>query len=255
MSPNTDHSPKSATIDPAEARQFADVAAHWWDPKGPFRPLHKLNPARLDFIRKAITDHKKCDAGSLRPFQGQQMVDLGCGGGLICEPLARLGADVTGLDVSDETIAIAQSHARSMGLPISYLKASAEDLADEGKRYDVVLALEVIEHVADPKLFLKAVRQLVKADGLVIFSTLNRTARSFAVGIVAAEYLLGWVPRGTHDWKKFVTPAEMTALLGEQGFDVGAIAGLSYDLLGDRWHPSHDCGVNYIGWAKPLKTG
>ncbi|GER01051.1 ubiquinone biosynthesis O-methyltransferase [Iodidimonas gelatinilytica] len=243
---------KSATIDADEAYRFAQTAEHWWDANGPFRPLHKLNPARLDFIRTAIMRHKKTDGASLRPFKDLNMVDLGCGGGLICEPLSRLGGNLTGLDVSDETVSIAREHAKAMGLPIQYRQATAEQLAEEGNQFDVVLALEVIEHVADPALFLAAARRLVKDDGLLIFSTLNRTAKSFALGIMAAEYVLGWVPRGTHDWKKFVTPIEFTQALESAGFHVGKISGLSYDVLGDCWHSSHDTSVNYIGAATPV---
>lgn len=246
-------SPKSltATIDPEDAARFAAIADEWWDPDGPFRPLHKLNPARLSYIRDTIGRHKKCDAASLRPFKGVTVLDLGCGGGLIAEPLSRLGASVTGIDVSDETIAVASAHAKAMGLDITYLRATAEDMAAKGETFDVVTGLEVIEHVADPALFLSACRTLVKDDGLFLFSTLNRTVRSFIMGIVAAEYILGWVPRGTHDWKQFVTPDAFTDLLEKSGFKVEGIRGLSYVAGTDSWRVSHDTGVNYIGHAIP----
>ncbi len=251
MSPNR----RTATIDPKDAARFAAIADEWWDPNGPFRPLHKLNPARLSYIRTAIGRHKNCDAAALRPFKGMTVLDLGCGGGLVAEPLCRLGADVTGIDVSDETIAVASAHAEAMGLDITYLRATAEEMADKGNRFDVVTGLEVIEHVADPALFLSACRRLVRDDGLFVFSTLNRTARSFIMGIVAAEYILGWVPRGTHDWTQFITPDAFTGLLEQSGFKVKDISGLSYVAGTDSWRISHDTGINYIGCAIPHEPG
>lgn len=240
---------KASSIDPDEARRFADTAAEWWDADGPFRPLHKLNPARLDYIRHAIIGHFGRDGAPLKPLAGLRVVDLGSGGGLVTEPLARMGAGVTGIDVSDETIAVSSAHAGMVGLDIAYRNSTAEALAEEGRTYDIVLGLEVIEHVADPALFVKSARALMAEDGLFIFSTLNRSIRAFALGIVAAEYLLGWAPRGTHDWRKFMKPEEFRALLEDAGFHVRTMKGLSYDALEDAWRQSGDLSVNYIGHA------
>lgn len=239
----------ATSLDPAEAARFAAVAADWWDADGPFRPLHKLNPARLDYIRAETVRHFGRDPKSLKPLSGLSALDLGAGGGLVAEPLARMGARVLGIDVSDETTAIASAHARSVGLDIRYRNATAEALADEGVRFDILLGLEVVEHVACPALFLASARRLLAPGGLFFFSTLNRTARSFALGIVAAEYLLGWVPRGTHDWRKFVTPEEFRKLLDEAGFETRKIEGLVYEIGRDTWRLGADTGVNYIGHA------
>jgi len=242
---------QQGTLDPAEARRFAETAALWWDETGPYRPLHKLNPARLSYIRSVLTRRFGRDSRVLKPLEGLSVLDIGCGGGLVCEPLARMGATVTGIDVSEESLAVARAHAESAGLVIDYRCATAEDIAGSGHRYDTVLALEVVEHVADVGLFLGACRQLTSDGGACILSTLNRTARSFALGILAAEYMLGWVPRGTHDWRRFLKPEELTAELRLTGFRPREFSGLRYDPLGDRWRIGRDTSVNYIGWADP----
>ena len=238
-----------ASIDDREARRFAAQADAWWDADGPFRPLHKLNPARLDYIRRVLLRHFERDATTLRPFSGLDVLDLGAGGGLVAEPLARLGAHVTGVDVAEETVAAAREHAARMGLEIAYRRATAEELAAEGGDFDVVLALEVLEHCADITAFLAACRQLVRPGGVFLFSTLNRSARSFLLGIVAAEYVLHWVPRGTHDWNRFLTPEELEAALRDAGFTCRGMEGLRYDMCTDRWYLGRDLSVNYIGWA------
>lgn len=241
----------TATVDAAEARRFAQAASAWWDTAGEFRPLHKLNPARLTYIRDALVRRFGRDAKALKPLKGLEVLDIGCGGGLVCEPLARMGASVTGADVSDETVGTARAHAEAMGLDITYRRATVEDLAAQEQRFDAVLALEVVEHVADVGLFLRSARTLVSDDGAFVFSTLNRTGRAFALAIFGAEYLLRWVPRGTHDWRKFLTPTEMKERLAAAGFGVQDISGLVYDPLGDRWSVGRDTAVNYIGWAAP----
>ncbi|MFQ5346995.1 MAG: bifunctional 2-polyprenyl-6-hydroxyphenol methylase/3-demethylubiquinol 3-O-methyltransferase UbiG [Rhodothalassiaceae bacterium] len=239
------------SVDTGEARRFAAQAEVWWDAEGPFRPLHKLNPARLDFIRRVLLRRFSRDATGLRPFSGLDVLDLGSGGGLVAEPLARLGAAVTGADVAEETVAAARLHAQQMGLDIRYRCATAEDLAAEGCDFDAVLALEVLEHCADVEAFLGACRSLVRPGGAFIFSTLNRTAKSFLLGILAAEHVLRWVPQGTHDWNRFLTPDETRALLAAAGFRCAGMEGLVYDLCADRWRPGRDLSVNYIGWAEP----
>jgi len=239
------------TLDDAEARRFAETAELWWDEEGPYRPLHKLNPARLSYIRNVLVRRFGRDAGNLRPLAGLKVLDIGCGGGLVAEPLARMGARVTGLDVSDDVLDIASAHARDSGLAIDYRTGTVEELAGTAAAFDAVLALEVVEHVADVPAFLAACRQMTKAQGAVVFSTLNRTARSFALGIVAAEYVLRWVPRGTHDWRRFLKPEELSAELRAAGLRPREIVGLNYDPLGDRWRISRDSSVNYIGWAAP----
>lgn len=242
------------SIDESEIARFSETAALWWDAQGPYRPLHRLNPARLDYIRMALLRHFGRDSAALRPLEGLRALDVGCGGGLIAEPLARMGATVTGVDAGADSIGVARAHAAGTGLDIDYRAAAVEDLADAGEDFDIVLMLEVVEHVADIPGFLAACRAVTADRGALVFSTLNRTARSFALGIVAAEYVLGWVPRGTHDWRKFVTPAEMTAHLAAAGFDVQNTAGLSYDPLRDRWTTSRDTAVNYIGMATPASA-
>jgi len=237
------------SVDESEIARFAETAALWWDAHGPYRPLHRLNPARLDYIRSALLRHFGGNPAAMQPLSGLRILDVGCGGGLIAEPLARMGATVTGLDAGDDSIGVARAHAAESGLDIDYRAATVEALAEAGETFDAVLALEVVEHVADIPGFLEACRAVTAEGGAFVFSTLNRTARSFALGIVAAEYVLGWVPRGTHDWRKFLTPGEMTAHLAAAGFDVRDISGLGYDPLRDVWSVSRDTAVNYIGTA------
>jgi 2-polyprenyl-6-hydroxyphenyl methylase / 3-demethylubiquinone-9 3-methyltransferase len=195
------------SIDPAEIAKFAAMAEAWWDPDGKFRPLHRLNPARLTYVRDSCAARFQRDAKGVRPLADLGLIDIGCGGGLLCEPLARLGARVTGIDAGERNIAIARNHAAESELQIDYREATAESLAAAGERFDVVLSMEVVEHVADPAGFLAACAALVAPGGLLIVATLNRTAKSFALAIVGAEYLLRWVPRGTHDWRRFLRPS------------------------------------------------
>jgi len=238
--------PAVGTIDPDEVAGFARQAARWWDPEGEAKPLHRINPARLQFIRDRLASHFGRGATSLTPFTGLSLLDIGCGAGLVTEPMTRLGFTVTGLDAGAEMIAAAQAHAEETGLAIDYRAGTAEELETT---FDVVLALEVVEHVPDPAAFLAAAARLVRPGGALIASTFNRTARSFFLGVVAAEHLLGLVPRGTHDWRRFRRPSELAAALRRHGLGLKDLAGLRYDPLQDRWSLSRDIAVNYLFFA------
>ncbi|HEV2098189.1 MAG TPA: bifunctional 2-polyprenyl-6-hydroxyphenol methylase/3-demethylubiquinol 3-O-methyltransferase UbiG [Stellaceae bacterium] len=240
----------SATVDDEELSRFAAQADAWWDPEGSFRALHRLNPTRLDFIRSRLLTHFRRDARQLRPFLGLTLLDIGCGGGLIAEPMARLGFSVSGIDAGAEAIAAARAHARATGLRIDYRIADAESMAQAGDRFDVVLALEVIEHVADCEVFCRCLGALASRNGVVIIATLNRTARSLAFAIVGAEYVLGWLPRGTHDWRKFVRPSELILRLRRNRLTATEIAGISYNPLSGGWQLSQDLDVNYVVMAQ-----
>jgi len=236
----------AASIDPVEIERFSAMAAEWWNPHGKFRPLHRFNPVRLAFLRDRIAVHFGRDPQGEKPLSGLRLLDIGCGGGLIAEPMARLGAQVTGADAGEKNIGVAKLHAAESGIDIDYRCTSAEDLAAAGEQFDVVLTLEVVEHVADLEGFLAACGTMVKPGGLLIAATLNRTPKAFALAIVGAEYILGWLPRGTHDWKKFVKPHELAGALRHAGLALQDIQGVTYDPLGDRWQLSRDTDVNYM---------
>ena len=236
----------AASIDPGEAAKFARMAGTWWDPAGPMRPLHRLNPARLAFVRDRVCGRFGRDPLASRPLDGLAVLDVGCGGGLIAEPLARLGARVTGIDAAAENIEVARRHAETGGLAIDYQAAAAEDLAAAGMRYDVVLALEVVEHVADVSSFVGAVATLVRPGGVAVLATLNRTVKSFALAIVGAEYVLNWLPRGTHDWNRFLRPSELAGHLRRHGLGAAELKGLAYAPFTDAWYESDDLDVNYM---------
>jgi 2-polyprenyl-6-hydroxyphenyl methylase / 3-demethylubiquinone-9 3-methyltransferase len=238
-----------ATVDAAELGRFAQQADAWWDPEASFRALHRLNPTRLGFIRSRLLTHFQRDPGLLRPFTGLTLLDIGCGGGLVAEPMARLGFTVTGIDAGAEAIAAARTHAQAAGLEIDYRVATAESIAGTDERFDAVLALEVIEHVADPDAFWRSLALLVTLGGAAIAATLNRTARSFALAIVGAEYILGWLPRGTHDWRKFLRPSELILGLRRNHLRATEIAGVSYDPRRGEWVLSRDIEVNYLVMA------
>jgi 2-polyprenyl-6-hydroxyphenyl methylase/3-demethylubiquinone-9 3-methyltransferase len=235
-----------ATVDDAELARFAAQADAWWDPEGSFGALHRLNPARLGFIRSRLIRHFGRDPNQLRPFAGLSLLDIGCGGGLVAEPMARLGFAVTGIDAGAQAIAAAQTHAQAAGLRIDYRVATAESPAQMGERFDAVLALEVVEHVADRDMFWRSLDRLVAPGGALVAATLNRTARSFALAIVGAEYILRWLPRGTHDWRKFLRPSELILALRRNHLRTIEIAGMSYDPLRGEWGLSRDVGVNYM---------
>jgi 2-polyprenyl-6-hydroxyphenyl methylase/3-demethylubiquinone-9 3-methyltransferase len=238
------HQQKS--VNPQEIEKFSQIAATWWDETGAYKLLHQLNPVRLTFIRDTLLQHFSLGSKQSPPLQGLTILDIGCGGGLIDEPLTRLGATVTGIDASAESIAVANAHAATMGLTIDYNHTTAEALADTGKRYDVVLALEIIEHVADVPDFLKACCTLVKPQGILILSTLNRTLKSLALAIVAAEYVLRWVPRGTHNWQQFLTPAEITNDLRPHGFIPQQVQGVIYSPWQGQWQLESKTTINYF---------
>jgi 2-polyprenyl-6-hydroxyphenyl methylase/3-demethylubiquinone-9 3-methyltransferase len=237
------------TIDPAEVSRFAAQAAGWWDPGGSFRPLHRLNPARLAFIRDALTAHFGRDPRSLTPFAGLSLCDIGCGGGLIAEPMARLGCQTTAIDADQAAIAVAREHADASGLSIDYRCETAESLAEGETRFDVVLALELIEHVADPAALLAACAALLKPGGAFIGATLNRTPQSYALAILGAEYVMGWLPRGTHDWRRFLRPSEFVLGLRRAGLNPTRLQGLRYRLASGDWGPTDDLSVNYLVMA------
>jgi len=240
----------ATSIDPAEVQRFSDMAEEWWDPNGKFRPLHQLNPIRLQFIRDRLAGHFGRAVSTVRPLAGLRLLDIGCGGGLISEPMARLGADVVGIDASARNIAVAQAHAAQSGLAIDYRNAAAEDIAAAGEQFDAVLALEIVEHVADLPSFMAACAALARPGGALVFSTLNRTPQSFVLGIVAAEYVLGWLPRGTHQWSRFLRPSELAAALRPLGVQIAALEGISYQPFAERWRLSSDLSVNYLAFAR-----
>ena len=235
------------TVDPAELERFARIADEWWNADGKFAPLHRLNPARIGFVRDRVAARFGRDPLRPAPLDGLRLLDIGCGGGLVCEPMRRLGATVTGIDAAERSIAAAREHAAQMELTIDYRVATAEGLRDAGESFDVVLALEVVEHVADPALFLASCAALVRPGGVLFLSTLNRTAKAFALGIVGAEHVLGWLPRGTHDWRKFMRPSELARPLRAAGLAIEAIAGLVYSPITGRWRiDARDLDVNYL---------
>jgi 2-polyprenyl-6-hydroxyphenyl methylase/3-demethylubiquinone-9 3-methyltransferase len=235
-----------ATVDSEEIARFAAQAASWWDPTGSFRPLHRLNPVRLQFIRDELIAHFGRDPRSLTPFAELSLCDIGCGGGLIAEPMARLGFAVGAIDADEEAIAVAREHAAASGLDIDYRCDTAESLAQGGRQFDVVLALELIEHVADPAVLLAACAALVKPGGVFIGATLNRTPQSFALAIVGAEYVMRWLPLGTHDWRRFLRPSEFALGLRRVGLHPTRLMGLRYRLATGDWALSDDLSINYL---------
>ncbi len=235
-----------STIDPAEIERFSRISEEWWNPTGKFRPLHRMNPVRITYIREQALAHFSLpDAPS--PLQGLRLLDIGCGGGLIAEPMARLGAHVTGIDASEKNIGVARVHAEKTGLAIDYRHTAAEDLAEAGEQFDIVLALEIVEHVADTDAFIRACLQCLRPGGLLILSTLNRTAKSYALAIVGAEYVLRWLPIGTHQWKKFLRPSELLALVERHGGQLKQLTGMVMHPLTQVWALSDkDLSVNYL---------
>jgi 2-polyprenyl-6-hydroxyphenyl methylase/3-demethylubiquinone-9 3-methyltransferase len=241
----TPHSP-SASLDPTEVEKFSRLAAEWWNPSGKFAVLHVFNPVRLAYIKEQVTARFARDPFARRPFSGLRFLDIGCGGGLLTEPMARLGAEITGIDPSPKNIETARVHAEEQELAIDYRAKTAEELAEAHESFDVVLNMEVIEHVADPKAFVATCAKLMRPGGLVFIATLNRTLKSFGLAIVGAEYILGWLPKGTHQWEKFITPDELDGWLRVAGLAPLDRAGVTYNPLSGEWRRSRDLDVNYM---------
>lgn len=238
---------QQTTVDPLEIAKFEAMAAEWWDPKGKFKPLHMLNPCRLDYITSQIAGEFDRDLSGDSPFAGLRILDIGCGGGLLCEPMARLGATVVGADAAERNIPVAQVHAEQSGLTVDYRHTTAEAMAEAGEQFDVVLNMEVVEHVADPLAYLTACRQLLKPAGLHICSTINRNPKSFAMAIVGAEYVMRWLPKGTHEWSKFITPDELFELLTQAGMNPVDRKGFVFNPVTWAWRlSSRDLSVNYV---------
>ena len=242
--------PPPASLDPAEVEKFSALAADWWNPDGKFAVLHKFNPVRLAYVREQLTARFGRDPFHRRPYEGLSFLDIGCGGGLLSEPMARLGAEVMGIDPSERNIGTARHHAVAQGLAIDYRVAIAEDLAGEGRRFDVILNMEVIEHVLDPAAFMATCASLLKPGGFMIVATINRTLASFALAIVGAEYVLGWLPRGTHHWEKFITPSEMEAMFVDSGLRPVDCVGVAFSPLAGTWSRSANTAVNYMSLAE-----
>ncbi|MBI1217068.1 MAG: bifunctional 2-polyprenyl-6-hydroxyphenol methylase/3-demethylubiquinol 3-O-methyltransferase UbiG [Rhodobacteraceae bacterium] len=241
------------TVDAAEVAKFEAMAAEWWDPNGKFKPLHQMNPCRLDYITRQIAAEFDRDLASAKPFAGLRLLDIGCGGGLLSEPMARLGATVVGADAAPRNIPVAQVHAEQSGLTIDYRHTTAEALAAAGERFDVVLNMEVVEHVADPLTYLTACRDLLNPGGLMICSTLNRNAKSFMMAIVGAEWVMRWLPKGTHDWQKFITPEELFDLIRRAGLDPVDRKGMVFNPASWSWSLSdRDLSVNYVTASRRL---
>ena len=237
----------ATTVDPTEIAKFEAMAAEWWDPNGKFKPLHMLNPCRLDYITSQIAAEYDRDLETQFPFKGLRLLDIGCGGGLLCEPMARLGATVVGVDAAAGNIPVARTHAAQSGLEIDYRHTTAEALAEAGERFDVVLNMEVVEHVSDPLAYLTACRTLLKPGGLHICSTINRNPKSFAMAIVGAEYVMRWLPKGTHGWSKFITPDELCDLMRQAGLDPVDRKGFQFNPISWTWCLSdRDLSVNYV---------
>lgn len=245
---------RAKSVDPSEIANFAAMADEWWDERGKFKPLHKFNPIRIGYIRDTVIAHFGLSLDDavikLRPFEGLRILDIGCGGGLLSEPMARLGGTVVGADASEKNIQIAALHAEKSGLNIDYRHTTAEALAEAGEQFDVILNMEVIEHVADPMQFLKDCASMLRPGGIMFIATLNRTLKAHALAIVGAEYVLGWLPRGTHDWKKFITTNEMETGITEAGLALKELVGVSYNPLADKWSLGRDTDVNYMALAE-----
>lgn len=248
---NAQKTPQTPSIDPEEVAKFTAMADEWWDPRGKFRPLHKFNPVRLGFIRREIEAHFALQSGQKRPFSGLRGLDIGCGGGLVSEPMARLGLSMTSVDASEANIKTAMTHAKAGGLEIDYRSGTAEGLLETGEpAFDVVFNLEVVEHVANPDQFLTDCAKLLAPGGLMFLATLNRTPKAFALAIVGAEYVLRWLPRGTHEFEKFLKPQELTAPLTAAGLACDLPTGVSFNPISDSWRLSKDTSVNYMMVAR-----
>lgn len=251
---NTESTSTKSTIDDAEVARFSALADQWWDPTGKFRPLHKFNPVRLSYIKETVCQHFGRDPMSTDAFKSLRILDIGCGGGLLSEPMARLGAEVVGADASATNIEVARVHMERSGLSIDYRADTAENLAANGETFDVVLNMEVVEHVADVPLFLSATSAMVRPGGLMFVATINRTLKAYALAIVGAEYVLRWLPRGTHTFDKLVRPEEIEGPLRTAGLEIVEKSGVTFNPLTDSWHRSRDLDVNYMMLAERPKS-
>ncbi|WP_224000133.1 bifunctional 2-polyprenyl-6-hydroxyphenol methylase/3-demethylubiquinol 3-O-methyltransferase UbiG [Aureimonas sp. SA4125] len=241
---------RQTTIDAGEVERFSRLAAEWWNPAGKFKPLHKFNPVRLAYIREQLGLNFGLDPAGMRPYEGLRILDIGCGGGLISEPVARLGAHVVGADASETNIEVARIHAAQSGLAIDYRATTAEAIAEGGETFDVVLALEVVEHVSDVPFFLDSCARMVKPGGLLFVATINRTMKAMGLAIIGAEYVLGWLPKGTHQYAKLVRPDEIRAPVEAAGLTMIDETGVVYHPLADAWRRSTDLSVNYMVLAR-----
>lgn len=238
------------SADPEEIAKFSKLAEEWWDPNGKFAPLHRFNPVRLKYIRDQALEHFGRDGSKIRPFEGLSLLDIGCGGGLVSEPMARIGFEVLGADASERNIGTARAHAEDAGLLLSYRCTTAEELAAEGASFDVVLNLEVVEHVAEAGSFIGSCAELVKPGGIMVVATIDRTLKSLALAKIGAEYVLGWLPQGTHDWNKFVRPDELIRYLSDAGLSMKRLQGVFFNPLRWEWELSFDTDVNYMAVAE-----
>ena len=239
--------PETSSVDTAEVAKFEAMAAEWWDPEGKFKPLHMMNPVRLDYITRQIAAEFGRDLKAARPFEGLRLLDIGCGGGLLSEPMARLGGEVVGADAAERNIPVARVHAEAQDLPIDYRHTTAEALVAGGESFDVVLAMEIVEHVADPAAFVATCHALLRPGGLMIASTINRNAKSFMAAIVGAEWVMRWLPKGTHDWAKFITPEELAGMIARAGLDPVDRKGFVFNPVSWQWSISdRDLSVNYV---------
>ncbi len=239
-----------STIDQAEVDRFSAMAAEWWDPNGKFRPLHKFNPVRLQFIRDRVSENYSRDPLSHQPLAGLRVLDIGCGGGLLSEPMSRMGADVVGADASERNIGIAKAHAEKSGVAVDYRAVTAEALAEAGETFDVILNMEVVEHVSDVDFFMKTCASMVRPGGMMFIATINRTLKAAALAIIGAEYVLRWLPRGTHQYEKLVRPEEIEAPLTASGLQIVERTGVFFNPLANQWNLSSDMDVNYMMVAK-----
>ncbi|WP_453960331.1 bifunctional 2-polyprenyl-6-hydroxyphenol methylase/3-demethylubiquinol 3-O-methyltransferase UbiG [Amorphus suaedae] len=236
----------TGTIDQGEVDRFSALAAEWWNPRGKFRPLHKFNPVRLAYIKEVVARHFGREVDDAKALSGLRLLDIGCGGGLLSEPMARLGADVVGADAAETNIEVARIHAERSGVTVDYRATTAEALADDGETFDVVLAMEIVEHVADVPLFVSACARMVKPGGLLLLATINRTPKAYALAIFGAEIVLRWLPRGTHQYERLVKPTELEAAIDGTGLSILETTGVVFDPLRDRWERSADIDVNYM---------
>ena len=233
------------TVDKIEIEKFSNMAKDWWNPNGKFKPLHLFNPVRIKFIREKLISHFKLDPNSKKPLQKLKTLDIGCGGGLLCEPLSKLGAEMTGIDASENSIEVAKLHCKEMNLNINYIHCSPEKLSFENK-FDVILNMEVVEHVSNVNTFIKNCSKLVKKKGIMFVATINKNLKSYIFGIVGAEYILRWLPIGTHDWEKFLTPQDLENITSSNNFLADETIGMKFNLLTNKWNRSKDLSVNYI---------